>query len=68
MFGWTQGWSFLFGLSTLLISFPFSIGIERGLADKREMEELLEKLRDGGNGVSSYRGQSSRPWTIKRKL
>jgi hypothetical protein len=50
MFGWTQGWSFLFGLSTLLISFPVSIGIERGLDDKREMKEMLAKLREGGNG------------------
>lgn len=49
VFGWAQGWSLLCGLSTLLVLHPISIGIERGLADKRDMEDLLKKLRDGEN-------------------
>ena len=46
VFGWTQGWSLLCGLLSLLVLFPASIGVERGLADKRDMAELLDKLRD----------------------
>ena len=49
VFGWEQGWALLLGLASLLVSFPVSTGIERGLADKRDLEESLEKHRDKGS-------------------
>lgn len=45
VFKWDQGWALLCGLATLLVLYPASIGVDRGLADKRDMDELLNKLR-----------------------
>lgn len=45
-FGWGEGWALSCGLATLLVLHPVSIGVERGLADKQHMDELLEKIRD----------------------
>jgi hypothetical protein len=42
---WEQGWAILCGLATLLVLYPVSIGVDRGLADKRYADQFLDKLR-----------------------